>query len=97
MALSQRHRASIYQSLESTLGREETEALLAELPAREADEPITRDYLDGRLGDLRTDLATELGSIRAGMAIQTRTIIQWVVALWISGVLLAFSAAQLAG
>ena len=41
MALSQKHRHSIFERLSPTLGEEETEALLSQFPSSERDEPVT--------------------------------------------------------
>ncbi len=56
MAISQRHRSSIYTRLEPILGEEETEALLAQFPARELDEPVTRDFVHGEIESLRAEM-----------------------------------------
>lgn len=79
MAISQRHRSSIYTRLEPILGEEEAEALLAQFPARELDEPVSREFVHGEIERLRADmnegfgaaraeLASEVGSLRAEMA-----------------------------
>lgn len=52
MALSVTHRRSIRTSLVPVLGEEEADALLAELPAKPGDEPVTRADLDLRFADL---------------------------------------------
>ena len=60
MALTQKHRSSIYQSLTPLLGEEEAEAMLAQFPATEADQPLTRDHLHAELIGIRSEMA-ELG------------------------------------
>ena len=57
MALSTRHRASIYRSLAPQLGDEEADAMVAEFPAREGDELVTRDVLRAELAEFRSDMA----------------------------------------
>lgn len=52
MALQEKHRSTIYQRLSPIVGEEATEALLAQLPARDDDEPITKAHLDRRFAEL---------------------------------------------
>ena len=49
MALSQKHRSTIYQRLEPILGEEEAEALLAQFPAHDLEELVTRDLLHAEM------------------------------------------------
>lgn len=51
MTLTTKHRTEIYHGLTPVIGEEATEAMLAHFPAREADEPITREYLDARFAE----------------------------------------------
>lgn len=75
MVLSQKHRGTIYRRLEPILGEEETEALLAQFPSRELDQPITEQFLRAELGELRaemhqlgTRLFVSLTSVMIGVA-----------------------------
>ncbi len=67
MALSQRHRSTIYTRLEPLLGEEETEALLAQFPAREIDEPVTREFVHAEIEGLRSEMNERFGTLHAGM------------------------------
>jgi predicted nucleic acid-binding Zn-ribbon protein len=74
MALSQQHRTAIYGKLSPVIGDKETEALLLQFPAREEDEPVTKDHLraelnklDGALRGEMKDLRTELKGDIAGL------------------------------
>ncbi len=49
MALSQKHRSSLYLSLSPILGTEETEALLEEFPATDHDLPAMKDFVRAEL------------------------------------------------
>ena len=42
MALTEKHRSSIYRSLVPILGEEEAQALVGQFPARDQDEPATK-------------------------------------------------------
>jgi ribosomal protein L29 len=64
MALSTTHRLAIYTALAPIVGEEPTDAMLAQFPSSDRDEPLTRDYLDLRLADLRTELKGEMAGLR---------------------------------
>lgn len=57
MALSTRHRATIYSKLTPILGEEEANALLAEFPASEHDELVTKEFLRAELAEVRAEIA----------------------------------------
>jgi hypothetical protein len=57
MALSQKHRSSIYQRLSPMLGEEEAEALLSKFPARDLDEPVTQGFVRAEIADVRAEFA----------------------------------------
>lgn len=57
MALSQRHRQSIYVKLAPTIGEEEADALLSQFPSIESEEPVTVHRLDASIAGVRADFA----------------------------------------
>lgn len=60
MTLTAKHRNSIYRTLSPLIGEEETEALLSEFPARDLDEPVTKEFLRAELAGLRADMNDRL-------------------------------------
>jgi hypothetical protein len=60
MALSEKHRSTLYEYFAPKLGEEVTEAFIAQFPRGDRDEPVTREYLDVRLDALRGDLTSGL-------------------------------------
>lgn len=63
MALSQRHRSTIYTRLEPILGEEETEAMLAQFPTRDLDQPVSKEFVRAEIEGLRADLHDQLRSM----------------------------------
>jgi hypothetical protein len=57
MALSQKHRSTIYQRLQPILGEEESEALLSHFPARDLDEPVTKEFVHAEIANVRTEIS----------------------------------------
>jgi hypothetical protein len=68
MTLSEKHRSSLYQSIVPLLGEEVAEAFVAEFPSRDADEPVTREFLRAEMSDLRGELRADMADLRADMA-----------------------------
>ena len=64
MAMSEKHRSSIYRTLSPMLGEEEAEALLSQFPSRDLDEPVTQAFVRAEITSVRLELHTEIGSLR---------------------------------
>jgi len=61
-------RSSLYESLHEIVGDEEAEALLAQFPNRDVDEPITREAADVGMAELRAEMAelrVDMAELRA--------------------------------
>jgi hypothetical protein len=54
--LTEKSRSQIFQGLAPIVGEEAVGEMLAHYPATEGEQPITRDYLDARLAELRIEL-----------------------------------------
>ncbi len=57
MALSQKHRSTIYQRLEPILGEEEAEALLGQFPAHDLDEVATKEFVRAEITGVRGEMS----------------------------------------
>ncbi len=76
MALSERSRHKIYESFSTLIDdREAVEEMLSYFPARDVEEPVTKDHLRAELvgirsemAELGTDLRGEMAELRADMA-----------------------------
>ncbi|MCC5953856.1 MAG: DUF1640 domain-containing protein [Acidimicrobiia bacterium] len=71
MALSERSRSTIYQRLTPMLGEEVTAEMLSYFPARDVEEPATKEQLDllraemrAEMSELRGELLMEMASLR---------------------------------
>ena len=73
VALSQKHRSSIYQRLSPMLGEEEAEALLSQFPSRDLDEPVTQGFVRAEIAGLRTEVA----AVEARLTEQLRQQTTW--------------------
>lgn len=67
MALLEKHRSVIYAHLVEHVGEEAAEAMLAQFPSRDLDEPVTKEFVALQIAQLRTEMAEGLGGLRAEM------------------------------
>ena len=99
MTLTLKQRASIYEALSPVLGEENAEAMLAELPGREGDELVTKDFLRAELsreiGGLRSELGSEISGLRTEMHTMFHDQTRWFVSVMIA-VLTVYSGLMLA-
>ena len=93
MALSQKHRVALYEHFLPQVGDEVTEALLAEFPAGEGGELVTKTFLRAELAEVSGGLRVEMAQLRTEMhelsAATNRRLTT--VALGVTGVLLTAS------
>ena len=71
MALSQKHRSVLYDHFAPLVGDDAAEALMAQFPATEGDQLVTRDHLRAELAGVRTeiaDLRADFGGLRGEFA-----------------------------
>jgi hypothetical protein len=68
MALEEKLRSSIYRKLVPMLGEEESAAMLAHFPARDVEEPATKEFIRAELAELRTELKGDTGDLRTSFA-----------------------------
>ena len=88
MALSLKHRHTIFERLAPTLGEEETEALLSQFPSTERDEPVTNERLDASIAGVRadfSDLKADVARMEASLVERMRQQAMWTFGAMISG------------
>ena len=67
MALSQKHRAALFERFLPSLGDELTDAFLAEFPLHEGDELVTRAYFEAEMATFRAEVRAEMAELRADL------------------------------
>jgi hypothetical protein len=68
VVLTTRHRSSIFQSLTPIIGEEEAEALLSQFPARDLDEPVTKEFVRAEISEVRAEIAGLRGEMHSEIA-----------------------------
>ncbi len=93
MALSERSRSALYQALSRTVEEEAVAEMLAHFPARDVEEPVTREHLDRRVAELRGELHAEIAGVRTEITAAANRTILWLVATIIAAAGLVVSVA----
>jgi hypothetical protein len=72
--LTEKSRSQIFQGLAPIVGEEAVGEMLAHYPATEGEQPVTKDHLDARLGELRVELI----ELRVELHQQTKQLMVWI-------------------
>ena len=98
MSLTERSRHKLFETFTALVDDEQAvEEMLSYFPARDVEEPVTKDFLRAELqteiGALRAELHNEIGSLRAEMLRIARTTQTWVIStgLSLAGLMLAIA------
>lgn len=67
MALQEKHRTIFYDAFVPMLGEEVTQAVLSYFPARDVEEPVSREHLDRRFAEQNAAIEVQLISLRADL------------------------------
>jgi hypothetical protein len=92
--LSEKSRSSLFQNLSPIAGEEAVGEMLAHFPVTEDEKPVTKNYLDARLGELRSDmvemrseLREDIGRLRIELHQETKRLM-----IWLPGAMAAIAA-----
>ena len=81
MALTNKSRTAIYNALTDIIEEEALEEMLTNFPAREVDEPVTRDFLDARIAEIDVRMAQMETRINATLDKRLTSQTRWMVAM----------------
>ena len=92
MALSERSRSVLYQGLVTIVEDEQAvQEMMSYFPARDVEEPVTRDFLRAELNQLRAEMRADMGHLEGRLIDRINRMIAWNVAT-----LIAFAAVLVA-
>ena len=78
MALTERSRSALYQKLSDLLDEEEAVSqMLSYFPARDVDEPASKEHIDARLSQMEARLTEKFNEQMNAFNAQMRSTIQW--------------------
>jgi hypothetical protein len=81
--LSEKSRSSLFQNLSPIVGEDAVGEMLAHFPVTEGEKPVTKDYLDARLGEL----LVEMSKLRVELHEETKRLM-----IWLPGAMAAIAA-----
>ena len=64
MALTERNRSALFQGLTTVIDEEAVEEMLSYFPARDVEEPATKEFLRAESALLRTELKDDMALLR---------------------------------
>jgi hypothetical protein len=68
MAISEKSRSALYQGLVPIAGEDAVGEMLSYFPARDVEEPVTKEFLNAELAGIRTEIADLRTEVRTGLA-----------------------------
>ena len=78
MALTERSRSALYQGLSVVVADEQAvEEMLSYFPARDVEEPVTKEFLRAELAEFRAEFRAEMHALMRQQA-------QWMIGLFVS-------------
>jgi chromosome segregation ATPase len=69
--MTERSRSALYQGLSTVVDEEAVQEMMSFFPARDVEEPVTKEFLRAEMADLRAQMAelrAEMAELRAEMA-----------------------------
>mgnify|MGYP003430429632 FL=1 len=84
MALTNKSGTAIYSGLTDIIDEDAVEEMLTNFPARETDEPVTRDFLAAQMSQLRAEMSQMEGRIISTMDAQLKSLTRWTVGMIIT-------------
>ncbi len=85
MALSERSRSVLYQGLVAIVEDEQAvQKMMSYLPARDVEEPVTKDFLRAELNELRAEMRVDMGHLEGRLVDRINRMIAWNVATMIA-------------
>ncbi|MBS1837316.1 MAG: hypothetical protein JST64_06415 [Actinobacteria bacterium] len=68
MALSERSRSVLYQGLVTIVDEQAVQEMMSYFPARDVEEPVTKEFFRAEMALMRTELVTEIAGLRTERA-----------------------------
>ena len=67
MALTEKSRSALYQGLTTIADEQAVQEMLSYFPARDVEEPVTKEFLRAELSDVEHSIRTDMSAMEAGI------------------------------
>jgi len=80
MALGERSRSALYQGLASVVDDEQAvDEMLSHFPARDVEEPVTKDFLRAEMAGMGSELRSEMAGLRNDLSQRIDGSTRWTI------------------
>jgi hypothetical protein len=63
VAMTERSRSALYQGLSTVVDEEAVQEMMSFFPARDVEEPVTKEFVRAEMADLRSELRADMGAM----------------------------------
>ena len=80
MALTERNRSALYQGLSTIADEEAVQEMLSYFPARDVEEPVTKEFLRAELSGVESSIRTDMSAMELRLNDRINRAMGWNIA-----------------
>lgn len=80
MALTERNRSALYQGLSTIADEEAVQEMLSYFPARDVEEPVTKEFLRAELSGVESSIRTDISAMELRLNDRINRAMGWNIA-----------------
>ncbi len=84
MALTERNRSALYQGLSTIVDEEAVQEMLSYFPARDVEEPVTKEFLRAELSGVESSIRTDISAMELRLNDRINRAMGWNIATMIA-------------
>ena len=84
MALTERNRSALYQGLSTIADEEAVQEMLSYFPARDVEEPVTKEFLRAELSGVESSIRTDMSAMELRLNDRINRAMGWNIASMIT-------------
>ena len=84
MALTERNRSALYQGLSTIADEEAVQEMLSYFPARDVEEPVTKEFLRAELSGVESSIRTDISAMELRLNDRINRAMGWNIASMIA-------------
>lgn len=84
MALTERNRSALYQGLSTIADEEAVQEMLSYFPARDVEEPVTKEFLRAELSGVESSIRTDMSAMELRLNDRINRAMGWNIATMIA-------------
>jgi len=84
VALTERNRSALYQGLSTIVDEEAVQEMLSYFPARDVEEPVTKEFLRAELSGVESSIRTDISAMELRLNDRINRAMGWNIATMIA-------------